>query len=333
MFEGIRSLIRDTRMKLDYPRYEREQMAAQSAEAERRFDIGQLQSEVYGIERQAGLTGDRAFNGEITPLRQQIAVLEQEVHRTHGQLAILERDYKSELDVLYARKKLLRQTNEELLREMKGLQADQSRAHDGLKEAYHDLEDAKDDVERWYSKSERTPWLFGNGGKELPKHSFFGQSFGDLEAAKSRRGDAVHEIGDCKARIANIRKKQAENRRERELNHSEVGRICDTIAAVKQARQRMFDLKDEGIRHGTLRQKLRDCLSAHADLKSRLLLLEEQRSALIEETEFRLGRREREAAIADLLARKAQFMEEFHSEQSKAARLDQHRRQWLATHI
>ncbi len=154
---GDKSFIRDTRIKFDYPRYEKEQMAAHSAEGKRRFDISQLQSEVSDIKHQAGMTGGQRFSAEITPLRQQIAVLEQDIHRTHGQLAILERDYKSELDELYARKKLLLQTKEELLREMKRLQAERSQAHDGQKEAYDDLEGAKDDVDRWYSKSERTP--------------------------------------------------------------------------------------------------------------------------------------------------------------------------------
>jgi len=85
-----------------------------------------------------------------------------------------------------------------------------------------------------------------------------------LPAAKSRRGDAVHEIGECKGRIADIRERQTENRRGQELNHGEVGRVRDKIAAVKEARQRMFDLKNEGVRHGTLRQKLRECLSSQA---------------------------------------------------------------------
>ncbi|HMN15260.1 MAG: hypothetical protein LC114_23075 [Bryobacterales bacterium] len=330
MFEGIKSFIRDIRIKFDYPRYEKESLAAHRAEAECRFDIGQLQIEVSTIKLQAELTGDQRFGAEITPLRRQIAVLEQESNRIRGQQAILERDYKSELDELYARKKQLIETNEELFAEMKRLQAERSQAHDDLKEAYEDLDDAKDDVDRWYSKSERTPWLFGNGGRKLPKHSPFGQSFGDLEAAKSRRGDAAHEIGECKGRIADIRARQAENKREREQNRAEIGRVSDKIAAVKAARQRMLDLKNEGVQQGPLRQKLRECLSSQADFENQLLVLESQRSALVEETECRLGLREREAAIADLVARKARFMDEFHSEQSKAARLDHHRRQWLA---
>lgn len=330
MFKRIKSFIRDIRIKSDYPRYEKKQLAAHLAEGERRFDIRHLQVEVSTIKRQASLTGDQRFGAEITQLRGQVAALEQDVHRIRGQLSILERDYKAELDELYTRKKKLLETKEELFVQMRSLQAEHIQARDDLKEAYEDLKCAKDEVDGWYSKSERTPWLFGNSGRKLPKHSLFGQSFGDLNAAKSRRGDAVHEIGECKDEIAQIRERQAENKREREQNYAEVGRVCDKIAAVKAARQRMFDLKNEGVRHGSLRQELRECLSSHEDLKRRLSLLEGRRTAFVEESECRLGLREREAAIADLVARKARFMDEFYSEQSKAARVDHHRRQWLA---
>lgn len=331
MFEGIKSFIRDTRIKFDYPRYEKEQMAAHRAEADRRFDIGQLQIEVSAIKHQAGLAGDQQFSAEITSLRQQIAVLEQEINRNRGHLALLERDYKPELDDLYSRKKLLLETKEQLLAEIRRLQAERSQAHNDQKEAYEDLEDSKDDVDRWYTKSERTPWLFGNSGRKIPNHSIFGQSFGDLESAKSRRGDAVHEIAECKNRIDDIKERQANNKRERELNHAEIDQVFKKIVAVQAARQQMFDLKNEGVRHGTVRQKLRECLSSQADLESRLLALEGLRSALVMQTEYRRGLREREAAIADLLTRKSQYMDQFHSEQSKAARQDHHRHQWLAT--
>jgi len=332
MFEGIKSFIRNTRIKFDYPRYEKEQSDAHSAEAERRFNIGQLQREVSKIKDQASQTGDQRFHAEITTLRKQITALEQDILRTHGQLSILERDYKSELDDLYVRKKLLLQIKEELLGEMKLLQGKRSQAQDCLKKAHEDLKEAKNDVDRWYRKAERTPWLFGNGGKKLPEHSPFGQSFGDLEAAKTRRGSAVHKIQEFKYRIVSIKEKQAENKRERELKHREIGEVCDKIAAAKESRQQMFNLRNEGVRLDALQQKLREFQSSQSDLTLRLVALEKQRSALVEETECRLGLRERQASIADLLYRKARFIDEFNSEQNKVIRKERHRRQWLASH-
>jgi predicted nucleic acid-binding Zn-ribbon protein len=60
------------------------------------------------------------------------------------------------------------------------------------------LKDAKADVNAWHRKSERSGLLFGNSGKKIPQHSLFGQSYGDLDAAKARRNEAGDDIGTLK---------------------------------------------------------------------------------------------------------------------------------------
>lgn len=332
MFEGIKSFIRETRIKFDYPRFESEQTTMHRDEAERRFDTSQLQREVTQIKDQASLAGDQRFGDEISPLRKKLAVLERDLQQNLEQLAIFERNYKSELDDLYAQKELLFQAKENLLVESKRLRDERSQAHQELDEAYEDLEEAKNDVDRWYAKSERTPWLFGNSGKKLPAHSMFGQSFGDLEAAKSRRGDAVDEIGECKRRITSIKGSQAANRVQRDLKRNEIGKVFENITEVKTARQRMFDLRKGGVQPKVLRRIIHQLQSSKSCLDEEILTLEKRRSALVEEIEIRMGVRERESAIADLVARKRRFLDAFHSEQSKAARQDLHRRQWVETH-
>lgn len=332
MFEGIKSFIRETRIKFDYPRFESEQTKAHLAEAERRFDTGQLQREVTQIRAQASLAGDQRFGDEISPLRKKLAALEMDLQQNLEQLAIFERNYKSELDELYAQKELLFQAKQDLLAESKRLRDERSQAHRKLDEAYEDLEEAKSDVDRWYAKSERTPWLFGNGGKRLPKHSMFGQSFGDLGEAKSRRGDAVDEIGDCKRRITSIKGSQSANSVQLDLNRNAIGKVFENIAEVKAARQRMFDLKKDGVQLGVLRRIIRELMSSKTVSEEEILNLEKCRTALVEETEILMGVMERESAIADLVARKRQFLDAFHSEQGKAARRDRHRRQWMETH-
>lgn len=332
MFDSIKSFIRETQIKLDYPRFDSEETKAHLAEAERRFDTGHLQREVTQIRVQASLAGDQRFGYEISPIRKKLAALEMDLQQNLEQLAIFERNYKSELDDLYAQKELLFQAKEDLLAESKRLRDERSQAHRELGEAYEGLEEAKNDVERWYAKSDRTPWLFGNRGKKLPTHSMFGQSFGDLEAAKSRRGDAVDEISDCKRRITSIKGSQSANSVQLDLNRNEIGKVFENIAEVKAARQRMFDLKKDGVQPGVLRRIIRELQSSMTGLEEEILNLEKRRSALVEETEIRMGVMEIESAIADLVARKRQFLDAFHSEQSKAARQDRHRRQWMETH-
>ena len=332
MFEGIKSLIRETRIKFDFPRYEGEQTMACRSEAERRFDGGQLQKEVTQIKTQAALAGDQRFGNGIIQIRRKIALLERDVLHNLGQLAIFERDYKSELHDLYGQKQKLLQTRDDLLTDSRRLRDDRSLAHQELDEAFEDLEVAKNNVGRWHSKSARSPLLFGNGGNKIPRHSIFGQSFGDLNAAKGRRGDAVDEIDDCKRRLTDIKVGQSANRAQLDRIHDEIGRVILEIAGVKAARQRMFDLKNDGVQPGVLRKTLCQVQSSKKSFEEELVNLENRRRALVEETDSRMGVRERESAIAELLAKKTQFISDFGSDQRKRARQDHHRHLWMKKH-
>lgn len=332
MFDTIKKFIRNIRIKIDYPRYERERRAAHLAEADRRFDVSQLNKEIALIRHQATAAGDQRFGADVASLRQRVAATEHGLHKDRQLLSIFERNYKAELNALYAQKTQLFEEKEGLLTEAKAMKVERSGAHDDLQEAYDDLEDAKIDVDRWYAKSERTPWLFGNGGKKIPKHSFFGQSHADLSAAKYRRGEAVSDIGDGKRRIADIKARQAGVRQEIDRNYAEIGAVREKISAVKEDRQKMYDLKKEGIDPGVLRATILTTQSVLTDLERQLRILENQRTALIQETEVRLGLREREATVLELKSKKAKFVEQFDSEQSRAIRQDEHRRGWMANH-
>lgn len=265
-------------------------------------------------------------------MRQRVAATEHGLRKDRQLLSIFERNYKAELDALYAQKTELFEEKEGLLADAQAMKAERSGAHDDLQEAYGDLEDAKSDVDRWYAKSERTPWLFGNGGKKLPRHSLFGQSHGDLSSAKYRRGEAVSDIGDSKRRIADIKARQAAVRHAIDRNYAEIGSVMEKIGSVKKDRQHMYDLKNEGVDPTVLRTTIKTTQSTLTDLERQLQSSENQRLALIQETQARLGLGEREAAVADLLSRKARFVKEFDSEQSRATRQDEHRRQWMASH-
>lgn len=332
MFGAVKTFIRNSRIKIDYPRYEREQRALHLAQADSRFDASQLNKEIAQIRQQATAVGDQGFGSDIASLGQRVVTTEHGLRKDRQLLSISERNYKAELDALYAQKTQLFEEKEGLLADARAIKAERSGAHDDLQEAYGDLEDAKSDVDSWYSKSERTPWLFGNGGKKLPKHSPFGQSHGDLSSAKYRRGEAVSDIGDSKRRLADIKARQAAHRQAIDRNFAEIGMTIEKIGAVKKDRQHMFDLKQEGVDPAVLRVEIQRAQSTLADLERQLRSLENQRLALIQETQVRLGLREREAAVADLHSRKTRFVEEFDSEQSRANRQDEHRRQWMAGH-
>lgn len=332
MLGAIKTFIRNSRIKIDYPRYEREQYALHLAQADRQFDTSQLNKEIAQIRQQATVVGDQRFGSDLSSLGQQVAANANELRKDRQLLSIFERNYKAELDALYAQKTQLFQEKEGLLADARAIKADRSGAHDDLQEAYGDLEDAKSDVDRWYSKSERTPLLFGNSGKKLPKHSLFGQSHGDLASAKYRRGEAVSDIGDSKRRLADIKARQATIRQAIDRNYAEIVSVVEKIGAVKKDRQHMYDLKKEGVDPSVLRTTIQTTQATLTDLEMKLRSIDNQRLELTQQTQARLGLREREAAVADLQSRKTRFVEEFDSDQNRANRQDEHRRQWMASH-
>jgi hypothetical protein len=70
----------------------------------------------------------------------------------------------------------------------------------------------------------------------------------------------------------------------------------------------MYELKQQGMKYSVLKKELSKYLSDHTDRQNRLHALEAESNAFTEEMECRLGIREREAKIAELKARNAQFL-------------------------
>ena len=136
MFGAIKSFIRNFRITIDYPRYEREQRAAHLAQADRRFDASQLNKEIAQIRQQATAAGDQRFGSDVASLRQRIAATEQGLRKDRQLLSIFERNYKAELDALYAQKTQLFEEKEGLLADAQAMKAERSAAHDDLQEAY-----------------------------------------------------------------------------------------------------------------------------------------------------------------------------------------------------
>lgn len=136
MFGAIKSLIRNSRIKIDFPRYEREQRAAHLAQADRRFNASQLNKEIAQIRQQAIAAGDQRFGSDVASLRQRVADTEHGLRKDRQLLSIFERNYKTELDALYAQKTELFEEKEALLADAQAMKAERSAAHDDLQEAY-----------------------------------------------------------------------------------------------------------------------------------------------------------------------------------------------------
>lgn len=328
-WQGIQRFVQDVRIDADFPRCEAEQRAAHESAASRRFDTSQLEREINKIRRAAEGEGQAAFGAQIEHFQASLEAILSAIGRLRFHLEVFTRDYRQELDQLYEEKASLLDAKRVLVEEMKALQKQRSDAQHELSEAYGDLQAAKSSIERWYAKSERTPWLFGNGGKRLPKRSLFGQSFGDLEGYKADRSRACDAIGSCKEVVAEIAAKQQANRSLRDENRNALNRVFASIRAVKEARQRMFDLKDQGVRRHRVEADLSETLQREAAIRSELDRLTSAKAELVEQQSRRMGLEERRLALADLNQQRARFLAAFDDPELQAARKRAHRQWWL----
>lgn len=218
---------------------------------------------------------------------------------------------------------------QELCEQMKALQKERSEAHKELDDAHGDLRKAKESIASWYAKSDRTPWLLGNGGKKLPSRSLFGQSFGDLEGYKADRARASNDIDACKAAIGRVAERQGANKSLQDENKKDLNRVFESITAVKEARQGMFDLKDQGVRRHRVESDLSDLLQQESSLKNDLNRLTNSMAELVKVQACRLGVEERERAVAELREKCSLFLAAFDAPEQRAARQQAHREWWL----
>lgn len=329
-WRGIQRFVQDARIEADFHRYEAEQRVTHEATAARRFDTSQLEREIAEIRRSAEAEGCAVYGARIRDVESSIRATQPAMKELQTQLQLLSRDYRHELEVLYEEKTRLSAAKQALIDQLKALQEERSKVHEELDDAHAELRKAKASIDSWYAKSDRTPWLFGNGGKKLPNRSLFGQSFGDLDGYKADRARACKKIGSCKEAVADVAGRQRANKSHRDDNKENLNRVFESIRAVKEDRQRMSDLKDRGVRRHRVEEELSDRLRQEASLQDDLNHLTSAMTELVQQQACRLGIEERTRAVSELHERRSLFLAAFDAPEQRAARQRAHREWWLA---
>ncbi|WP_157421960.1 hypothetical protein [Acidovorax sp. Root219] len=328
-WRGVQRFVQDIRINADFPRYELEARSAHEASARRRFDTSQLDHEITAILRAAEAEGCAVYGARIGLLESSISSLHLATSQVRTRVELMARDFGQELSQLHEKKASLLDAKEVLLDQMRALKKERSIAREELDVAHGDLREAKSLIDSWYEKSKRTPWLFGNGGKRLPDRALFGQSFGDLESLKADRERAFKEVGTCKAALAKIVAKQSTNKLLRDENQTALSSVFASINSVKEGRQRMFDLKDQGYRCHSLEAELSECVQQEAHLQSERNQLASTMGELVEQQACRSGIDERRRAVAELREMRTKFLAFFDDSEQRTARQQAHREWWL----
>lgn len=299
MFKWLTNLVDDARIAISYGSYERACKKQWVADAERTYSTAQVEQDIKARMVDPLHHVLSTFDVPIRDLESKRESVGRVVAEARKKLAILERDYTTDLDAAYKTKN---KTHEEL---------DACRQY--LTEAYDDLNAAKRSLDSWYSRAEGN-W-FGNGGKELPKHAFFGQDLSDRDCYKSQRDSAARVVSRYKAERASI---------ERRLNEARA-----SVQRIKDARQAMFDLKKTGFDKRIVTSAISN---GNADLRVHgveIARIAKSREDHIHQAKVSLGVYALEAEISRLQQACAARIKSFDSEAMMAERKAKHREEWL----
>ena len=302
MFNWLTNLVDDARIAFSYPGYESECRKQLTVDAERTYSTRHLEED---IDLRMAKPKRYVISAYIDPsrgLEKKRKDIQRVVADAGDKLSILERDYKSELDSAYA---LVNQTREAL---------DACRRN--LSDAYVDLKSAKSNLDSWYSKAEGN-W-FGNGGKRLPNHAFFGQDLSDRDRYKSRRDSAAQTVGRYKSERTNIEHRLESAR--------------SSVQRIKDARQVMFDLKIAGFDRRIVMSAINNGNRDLHGIGDEITRLAKARDDYIHMAKASTGVYALEADIARIRAAGAARLKAFDSDPIADERRRRHRTQWLVAH-
>ena len=180
---------------------------------------------------------DKILSAERRYLQMNLSLTKSKIRAYEQLLRKLELDFRAQLYEAEVEKERLLSEKNQCYRNLEDLKEQLERAYSEKQSAYDDLESAKSDVSSWHAKSKRS--FFGNAGKPLPKHSLFGQSFGDLDSAKGRRSQAVSDIASSKRDIGRLKQERNECYGRIKAVKLEIGEVLQQIRSLES------NLKDQ----------------------------------------------------------------------------------------
>jgi len=329
IFDRIIKYVQEARISLSFKRQEANSWARHQQTAGVRFTTDKLTREITELLTAIESSAAHRFDAEISSHSAYLVGKQAEQECEHTKLALFTYSYKSKLDELYDSKQVLLNDKRDLFAERDSLSEPLTEAFADKQTAYSELNSAKERVDDWHRKSKRTPWLLGNGGNKMPKHSLFGQSFGDLEAYKSHRDSAFQDVNEAKNTIRRIKDSQKSiSNRIRGISEK-IGDVMSEIGNTKAQRSYMYALKDTGVTVNSIKTVIDRLNVDIRNAKLSISQLKDDRLAHIMQSRIAMGVVEREEEVERIETQKRQFLAEFDRPESKLQRATVHREAWL----
>jgi hypothetical protein len=320
----------DLRIEADFPRFDREARRTHGELAEQRFSTSAIDRELQRLRSKIDQECRNRFDSRRQNMVEERAAIKTAISECVETQEYLTRDYKAEFIALAHQKSGLIANKKALHFKLPMQREAVNRAYERKSSAQASLDYHAREVRSWYAKSRRTPWLFGNGGRKLPSHCLFGQSFGDLDAAKRGRDGAYKDIQAIKAEI--LREKEIVSGYQREIDEAqnELDKIFDRMEKVRSAQQHAITLRREGNTTRKIAARLNDLQAQASAAAANIAALEREERSFRDLRVANLGLPALEATRSAIRTERAAFLANFETDAERTKRIQLHRTSWLS---
>lgn len=326
MFKKVGAYIREVRISWDFRRYDQVCRKAHEQEAALKYCDSALQAKLARLNRSIIERSGEIYGKDLEEAQKSVKQAERKQSEVQGLLEYFLRSYNAEIDQLHHRKSQLLDAKSGLWDEINSLKADKSAAHSGKDAAYRDLNTAKDRIDAWYRRSRGS--FFGNAGRELPKHSLFGQSFGDLDGEKYNRDRAYERVQAYKSEIDDIKRSLDGCFRQLDAYKSSISEVFSEIKQVKADRAYMYQLKKQGLSRSDLQREVTSVGGKLVEAKGAVTRIKKRKEEYESQERIRCRVPEVQAQIDAVHAAKRSFLDSFSLPENVENRRVEHRVLW-----
>lgn len=332
MFKWLSSIGRDLRIQLDWPRFEEAERYRYVMEAYDQLPTQGMEADL--AERLKRVQNETAakFNADRDRLERSFRALQPKVTYSKRLVSLFQRNYRAELDALYAEKNRLHS-------EMELKKAERSSENECLDDFYEEkdelykkLKQRQSEIDSWYAEAKRHSVLLGKKNREIPKYSFFGISQNSLDSAKSAREVVFKKLNEVKEGIAETNSAIYALSQEIKQIGANLALIKQRIKDAQKDRTEFFDMKKSGKTLKFLRTESDDLGRELARLHNSMISLEEERAYFIRDAEDSYGVPALRIELNKQIETRVAHLRAFDLPKQQVQRKQRHREQWLAEH-
>ncbi|ENB9663448.1 MULTISPECIES: hypothetical protein [Pseudomonas] len=332
MLKWLASMSRDFRIHLDWSRFEESERYRYVTQAYDQFPTQAMEADLAERLKRVQDEAAAKFNADRDRLNGAVTALHSKVTEAKRLVSLFQRDYRAELEALYAEKDRLR-GEMRLTRNEKSSEYDSLEAlHEEKKELYRKSRALKDDIDSWYAQANRSRVLLGKKDREIPKYSIFGISQNSLQRAKNDRDIVIKKIKRVKEEIDTVNSDIYALNKALEQMGEKFGQTKQRIVDTKQDRAEFFGLSASGKTLNALKSEQDDVAYEFARLRTTVVSIEEARVCFIRDAENGYGVPALRIELDNRIETRVAHLRAYDLPEQQMQRKLRHREQWLREH-